>query len=91
MLRCLFIQELNINSTSNLPSEIRCKEIPVFFQTPQRGPALPWAHHLREGSEGAGAMGYGWQSWAGAPVARSPDGDSSHGDMEFHLAGGERA
>ena len=56
----------------------------------QRGPVLPWAHHSREGSEGAGAVGYGWQSWAGALTARSLDGNSSHGDMECHLAGGER-
>ena len=27
----------------------------------------------------------------GAPVTQSPDGDSGHGDMECHLAGGESA
>ena len=34
-------------------------------------------------------MRFGWQSWAGAPATQSPDGDSSHGDMECHLAGGK--
>ena len=57
----------------------------------RRGPALQWVHHLQEGSEGAGAVRFGWQSWAGAPVTQSPGGDSSHGDMECHLTGGERA
>ena len=31
----------------------------------RRGPALQWVHHLQEGSEGAGAVGFGWKSWAG--------------------------
>ena len=33
-------------------------------------------------------MRFGWRSWAGALTTQSPDGDSGHGDMECHLAGG---
>ena len=30
-----------------------------------------------------------WQSWAGAQTTQSFGGDSSHGDIECHLAGGK--
>ena len=55
-----------------------------------------WARPL-VGSPTAGGFRRGWCSgiWVaavgGGPSNQSPDGDSSHGDIECHLAGGERA
>ena len=63
-------------------------DIEVAVQTSEMGPPSSRLTTCRKGQKGPVQCDLGSSRGRGAPTTQSSDGDSSHGYMECHLAGG---